>query len=317
MRHTGGVVFMALALAACPAQDAPREGAQPGIGADPGFAGAATGALREQLLVNADWLAQRVTAPGVVVLHVGGDEDAFRAGHIPGARFIPITRINAERDGVPGMLAPDAELAALFAEAGVSGDAHVIVYGDPLPAARAFVALEYLGHPNVAMLNGGMSTWREAGHPLASTAEAAAGAPAGGTFGARAADHVLVDAERVRAHLGDDRVVLLDARPPAQFTGEEAGDGVPRPGHIPGAVNFFWADMIVSAELPVLRDPNELRARFRGIGADDADFIIAYCRTGMQSSFAYFVARYLGYDVRMYDGSFIEWSRLDGFPVER
>ncbi|NIQ54333.1 MAG: sulfurtransferase, partial [Gammaproteobacteria bacterium] len=75
--------------------------------------------------------------------------------------------------------------------------------------------------------------------------------------------------------------------------------------------------LIRSTAQPALRDPESLRARFREAGVDDGDTVVTYCRTGMQSSFAYFVARYLGYDTRLYDGSFMDWSRRGELPVER
>jgi thiosulfate/3-mercaptopyruvate sulfurtransferase len=127
----------------------------------------------------------------------------------------------------------------------------------------------------------------------------------------------VVDADWVRRHMDDRVVALLDARPPAQFAGTEAGDGVPRPGHIPGAGSLFWEELLRSTDLPLLKDVETLRALFRRAGAEPGDTVVAYCRTGMQASFAYFVARYLGYETRMYDASFMDWSRRAELPVAR
>jgi thiosulfate/3-mercaptopyruvate sulfurtransferase len=109
--------------------------------------------------------------------------------------------------------------------------------------------------------------------------------------------------------------VLIDARPIEEFTGSRPGDGVPRPGHIPGAASLFWVDTLVSRENPVLRPVAELRRMYERAGAAPGRPIVAYCRTGAQSSHTYFTARYLGYDVTMYDGSFIEWSNTPDTPV--
>src|SRR5690606_29075003 len=111
-------------------------------------------------------------------------------------------------------------------------------------------------------------------------------------------------------------VAILDARPPAQFSGEEPGDAVARPGHIPGARNVFWQTLVESTENPRLKDEAELRRIFEEAGVDPGDTVVAYCRTGGQASFLYAVAKHLGYDVRLYDGSFVDWSRTE-YPVER
>jgi thiosulfate/3-mercaptopyruvate sulfurtransferase len=112
-------------------------------------------------------------------------------------------------------------------------------------------------------------------------------------------------------------VALVDARPEAQYSGMEPGEGVARPGHIPGAGSLFWERTIRSAEQPALKDADTLRALFRAAGVEDGETVVTYCRTGIQASFAYFVARYLGYDTKMYDASFIDWSSRSDLPVER
>jgi len=274
---------------------------------------AAAPRLRPELLVASGWLAERLDDPGVVVLHVGSDRAAYDRGHVPGARFLPVGALVTEREGIPNELPPVAQLDSVFASVGVSDRARVVVYGPPLAAARAFFTLDYLGHGDrTALLDGGMERWRSEGRPV--SVEAPRVAP--GTFTSRPQPERVVDAEWVRRHLDDPTVALLDARPEAQFRGVEAG-GVPRPGRIPGAGNLFWEETLHSTENPVLKDPESLRAMFRAAGVEPGDTVVTYCRTGMQASFAYFVARYLGYEAKMYDASFVEWSRRTELPVER
>lgn len=268
--------------------------------------------VREELLVSPEWLAGRTEDPGVVVLHVGSDPAEYERGHVPGARFLPLRAIITERDGNVNGLPPVAQLDSVFESVGVSDGGRVVVYGAPLAAARTFFTLDYLGHGDrTALLDGGLAAWRAAGLPLAAQAPRVTR----GAFTPRPGPERVVDAEWIRRRLGDPAVALLDARPEAQFTGAERGDGIPRGGHIPGAGNVFWERMIHSTQHPVLHDPESLRAMLRAAGVEPGETVVAYCRSGMQASFAYFVARYLGYDTRMYDGSFLDWSRRAELPV--
>lgn len=321
----------ALVLAAC----APS-------GSDTGHEGAhgdaQVSAVRSELLVSTAWLADHLDDPGVVVLHVAPDRSGYNRGHIPGARFLPLGAIVVERDGLANELPPVERLDSVFEAVGVSDDSRVVVYGPPLAAARAFFTLDYLGHGDrTALLDGGVERWAAEGRPLSTEATAIAGgelmteAPAvargqpttaapttaRGSFTPRPMPERVVDAAWVSERLGAPGVALLDARPAAEFTGDVAGAGIPRPGHIPGARNVFWQRMIRSPEDPTFLEPEALRALLRDAGIEPGDTVVAYCRTGVQASVAYFVARYLGYEARMYDGSFMDWSPREALPVER
>lgn len=275
---------------------------------------ALTTRVQSDLLVSGEWLSQHLEEPGVVVLHVAPNRDAYDRGHIPGARFLPMSAIVAERDGNINELPPVAHLDSVFESVGVSDDSRVVVYGAPLAAARAFFTLDYLGHGDrTALLNGGLEDWQAQGRPVSTEAPRVAK----GSFTPRPQPELVVDATWVEQHLNDPGIALLDARPEPQFTGAEAGGGVPRPGHIPGAGNLFWERLIHSTEHPMLEDPQTLRELFREAGVEPGEMVVAYCRTGVQASFAYFVSRYLGHETRMYDGSFMDWSRREGLPVER
>ena len=297
-------------------------------------------------------LQRRLNDPATVILHVARSRAEYDAGHIPGARFLALSSIVTERGGLPNELPTVEALRGAFEAAGVSDNSRVVVYGDPLLAGRVFFTLDYLGHPP-ALLNGGLAAWRAAGHAT-ETQEPAARR---GTFTPRPQADRVVDADWVRQHLRDSTVVFIDARPPEEFSGATPGEGVQRPGHIPGARNVFWRNTVVSEADATLRGPDVLRAFFRLAGArapgEPAPYVterpryepgdttrprsgqrrqpprrveqklpsttvVTYCRTGVQASWDYYVARFLGYDVKMYDGSYIDWSRRGAdYPVER
>lgn len=270
-------------------------------------------ALAEEMVVDTASLAGRMLDPTTVVLHVAKEAATYEAGHIPGARLVLWSDLTATRDGVPNELPPIEKLEALFSRVGVGPDSRVVLYGDEsgLQAARAWFTLDYLGFPNASVLDGGLEKWRAEGLPVQkgpSPKVTAADFPAAVLPFRVTAVEPVRDASWLLQQ-GARTVGLVDARPPAQFTGKEPGEGITRPGHIPGAVNLFWMDSLVSKENPVLRPLDELRERFRKAGIEPGTPVITYCRTGGQAAHAYFVARLLGHPTTMYDGSFFDWSR--------
>jgi thiosulfate/3-mercaptopyruvate sulfurtransferase len=277
-------------------------------------------ALRRNLLVSADWLARHLDAPRVAVLHVAPTREGYDAGHIPGARYVSMRDIAVDRRGVDNEIPPLADLVAFARRLGLTDTTRIVIYGEDagLWAARAFVVLDYLGlGDQAALLDGQLPAWRAGGRAL--TTEVPAVTPS--SFVPRLRPEVIVTLDAMRdldgaAGLGPESgVAIIDARPASHYTGTDAAEGIARPGHIPGAASLYWMKTVVSKENPVLRPPAELRDLFSAAGARPGDVVVTYCRSGIQASYDYFVARYLGYDARLYDGSFSEWSAQTDTPV--
>lgn len=264
------------------------------------------------ILVDAEWLAEAIdAAEDVVVLHVARDSTSYRQGHIPGARFLPLSAVAVDRDDQVNVL-PDASAYETQLEAaGVSNGSRVVLYGDldGLAATRAFAAMEAFGHDQVSVLNGGQAAWQSTGRALSTEAPDAVR----GSVTPEVRQEIIVTAEQVNELRQDEGTVLVDARPEAQHAGAEPGENITRPGHIPGSVNLFWEDDL--NDDGTLLPLDSLRARYDAAGVTDAAEVVTYCRTGMQASHAYFVARYLGLQPRLYDGSFHDWSNNTDFPV--
>jgi len=286
-----------------------------------------------QFLVSTESLAVRLNRPGTTIIHVGRSDSAYLAAHIPGARFVPLSALMT---GGPVTAFPSVrELQRLFESLQMGDSNRVVIYGDDLGllAARAWIALDILGQADrSALLDGGLQKWRAENRPTESgqAMHTMQFVP----FTPRPRDDVVVDAEWVRRRLGDSTIVLVDARPAAQYTGAEDPPCAPgnrgcrpipaaRRGHIPMARNLFWQNALVSAENPVLRPMHQLHhALWQPTGADlpSTRTVVTYCRSGLQSGHAYFVARYVGYpDVRIYEGSFADWAARNArrFPVVR
>lgn len=250
-------------------------------------------AVNHTLLVSTDWVAQHGNDSKVVILHVAMNRDEYAAAHIPGARFFDMHAV-ATMQGAE--LPPVEEMKKAFEAAGVSDDTRVIIYapGWQPQGARAWFALDYLGHgEHAALLNGGIEQWMKENRPLSTVAPEVKP----GQLTVKLQPEALITFDEVKRLSAGGDAVLLDTRPMSRY----------RAGHIPGAEPLFWEKTLVSQEEPVLKSPEELRKLFTAAGAAPGKLVVPYCEVGYQSSFGYFVARYLGYKSRNYDGSFSEW----------
>ena len=265
-------------------------------------------------LISTDSLAPRLDRPGTIVIHVGRSDTAYLAGHIPGARFLPLAAVAATVDSLPNEFPPLEQMRRAFEALQIGDSNRIVIYGDDpgLLAARAWIALDLLGQADrAALLDGGLGKWRAENRPVETgpTMHTMQFVP----FTPRPQPDRVVSAEWVRARLRDSTVLLVDARPATQFAS----------GHLPLARNIFWMNAFVARDNPVLRPMHELHhALWQPAGADQpyVRTVVVYCQSGMQASHGYLVARYIGYpDVRLYDGSLADWIRRpsDAFPVER
>lgn len=262
-------------------------------------------------VVDAAWLRAHRNDANIVLLHVGPPA-RYAEAHIPGARHVMLSQISTSSDDLALELPPLARLDSMLESLGISDDSRVILYWDQgwvTPTTRAWLALDRVGlGDRTSILDGGLDAWRAAGGAV--TAE-----PPGTARPGRLTPHpreVTVSAKYVAAHLHDAKVTLVDARTPQFYDGSDAG-GQPRPGHIPGARNVPFVGLLDSTDHFLTE--SALRQIFTKAGVTGQGRVVVYCHIGQQATLAYFNARRLGYDVRLYDGSFEEWSRLADQPV--
>ena len=275
---------------------------------------------RPGMLVSTEWLQRHLGDANLVVLHVGREPHEYDEAHIPRARFLPLDELVEQHADSLNELPPVTALQEVFGSLGVGSATKVVLYdeGGGLLAARAYFTLDYLGYGDrVAILNGGFEKWTsenrmtsdEAAHPIA------------GEFTAHQRADVRITTPQMHAlvkqrGLGNaSDYVLLDARSAREYEGAVPSQGVSQTGHLPGAHSLYWKTLVQSGPVPVLRSTEELKRSFAEAGAGPDKLIVTYCRTGMQSSFTYFVAKYLGYRVTMYDGSVYEWVHRGGYEL--
>jgi thiosulfate/3-mercaptopyruvate sulfurtransferase len=265
------------------------------------FAG--DGAAHPEMIVSAQWLADHLKDPKIVVLHVADKVSDYRRGHIPGARYLSTDDFTTGNDvELPSV----DKLKAVFEKLGVSDDTRVVIYTTAWPptAGRAFFTLDYLGHGDkTALLDGGIEHWMNEKRLVTSEVPQVAS----GKFtphvheGARA----LLD-EAKKASEADSKELLVDSRPARRY----------KDGHPAGAVPVYWQETLVDPnDDPVFLSPEKLKALFESRGIKPGKKLVTYCEVGLQASHVYFVARYLGYDTAMYDGSMHEWSMVNNLPV--
>jgi len=289
-----------------------------------GIVVAATMALPSQVraqesigpVVDVEWLARRMGDARVLIIQAEMRRKPYDDGHVPGARFLDMTRLVWDGDPAWGTeMQPSEVIGGALRSLGLhDGVEHVVLYAtNPLFASRAFMTMEVMGlQGRVHVLDGGLAAWISSGREVTTEEPPVSG---GGTLTLGVRDDVLVSADWIYERLGDDAIDLVDARPDDEYTGEDGGLGNgTSPGHIPGAYQMYWEELVESREAPYMRDRSELVAMFEDAGVTAGDTVVAYCMVGWRASYTYLAARLLGYDAKLYDGSWRDWGGRNDLP---
>jgi thiosulfate/3-mercaptopyruvate sulfurtransferase len=259
----------------------------------------APAASRPEMLVSTQWLADHLSDPHLVLVQVGGSANDYHAQHIPGARFLATDKfVDSKPPGTE--LLPAEELKKNLEEIGISDDSRVVFYADWDPmATRLYFTLDYLGRAeHAALLDGSMEQWVLEKRPVST--EDPKITPGHLTINVHPEVVARMDSmtKLVSSDAASSGVTIIDSRPIKRY----------RSGHLAGAAPMFWETALVSSEKPVLRSPQELKKMLADRGVTPGKKIVSYCEVGWQASYTYFLARYLGFDAAMYDGSYNEWN---------
>ena len=264
---------------------------------------------KKELLWTSAELSERLLDTHLRIIDCRPGE-RFTMGHIPDARHFNILSLNCDDTDEAPLNSFVRMWAFLLGNRGVHFDDTVVFYDDYTgsTAARGFWFLEYLGHPDVHVIDGGYSAWERDDFPTERDAEVAAAAE----FEFKPQRERLATYQDVLEAIDRPDAVILDTRRDGEWLGKE--QRAARVGAIPNAVHLEWRHHLT--EDGAMKPEAELRAQFEAIGVTPDKDIIPYCQTGYRSSHAYLALRLLGYPrVRNYLGSWKEWGHRESLPI--
>jgi thiosulfate/3-mercaptopyruvate sulfurtransferase len=273
-------------------------------------------------LVNAQWLADHLNSPEVVVLDATffpphQERDAAKEyldAHIPGARFFDIDAIADHESPLPHMLPSEVLFAESVGRLGIDNRTQVVVYDNNsfMASARVWWTFRVFGHERIVVLDGGLADWRAQGFATESGPVSAAPREFTATFHPALVRRL----DEMQILLNDPSVQILDARSPGRFAGVEAE---PRPGlrsgHIPGSKNLFFK-RLVDEQTQRLKPISELAREFQNADVDLRRPVVTTCGTGVTASVLALGLYCLGNEyAAVYDGSWTEWGSRADTPV--
>jgi thiosulfate/3-mercaptopyruvate sulfurtransferase len=279
--------------------------------------------MSDKVLVTPAELADLMNTGNLVLIDTR-DPTTYAAGHLPGAVNIHDIFTYLATSTPEGLKALTDKFAKAFGDAGLSGAETAVIYEQSMntgfgQSCRGYLLLRYLGYPKVLILHGGYVAWTAAGLPT--TTVPAAPTPKGFTVDPAAAS-IFVELAEMKEMVDNPSIAKLDVRDVDEWIGESSSpygkDFCPRKGRIPGARWLEWYRMMKpTPEGTRLKAPEEIMAECATVGVTPETPVYLYCFKGARASNTYLALKEAGVkDVRMYFGSWNEWSRDPSLPIE-
>lgn len=274
------------------------------------------------LLVSTWWLAEHLNDDNLVIVDIRGHvlpaseppphyfshQDEYDLAHIPNAVFVDWTTDIVESNSSTYDIANPERYAQLMSNLGISNDSTVIVYDDAsgMFAARFWWTLNYYGHTNVAVLDGGWQKWVKEWHPTTDVLP-----------NVQKTEFIVTPNKNIlatRADIEQDKPSLIDVRSPEEFHG--IASRAKRKGHIPNAVNLPRKTFL--NDDGTLKSPDNLREMLSQLNiSQDSDDVVVYCNSGVSASYGLLALRVAGIETgRVYDSSWKDWGNKDDTIIE-
>ena len=250
--------------------------------------------------------------------------EAYAAGHLPGAVNLHDIFTYLATSTADGMAELTGKFADAFGAAGLDGSKTAVIYEQSMDtgfgqSCRGYFLLSYLGYPKIKVLHGGAAAWVAADLPMSTDAVT----PMPGSFAVDpAAASIMLTVDDMQAALDDPGIALLDVRDVDEWIGDSSSpygkDFCPRKGRIPGAKWIEWYRMMKpSGDGPMIKSADEVMAECASVGITADTPVYIYCFKGARASNTFLALKEAGVkDVRIYFGSWNEWSRDMNLPIE-
>ena len=269
------------------------------------------GYARPELLVDTAWLAQHLSDPTVRVVDIRGR--GYGDGHIPNAVFMDSNWIRNPK-APPTFLPTPQEFEALMSRLGISNTTRVVAYDERggIFAARLWWILNYYGHTNVALLDGGWVKWAAESRAT----DAAVPTPAAAMFHVKPGTVKVATADEVKAAINSPRMKLVDARTQGEIDGKDFRN-IKRAGYIESSIPVYWEETI-DPTTKAFKPAAEITKLYRDKGILPSDEVTTYCQVGMRASHDLFTLALIGHDLAKlhnYYGAWEEWGNRDDTPI--
>lgn len=271
-----------------------------------------TAASLPLLLDVVSFAKQRSLLENVLLVDVSSP-GRYHDGHVPGALHLPPSALLCGTPPAPGKIPQLEQLQHIFGQLGLTPAHHVVAYDDEGGgwAARLLWTLEVMGHHSYSYLNGGIHAWHSAGFDTETTVNQAKPS----NYQVQLHSDALAEVADILPRLQDANFRIWDARSAEEYQGTRSGSA--RAGHIPGAINIDWLELIDRNNATRLVDLKKLQQRLNTLGLSADKDIVTHCQSHHRSSLSWLVMKILGYpSAKGYHGSWGEWGNRNDTPVE-
>lgn len=279
--------------------------------------------MSDTVLISPEELSALMDSGTAVIIDTR-DPKSYAAGHIPGAVNVHEIFTYLATSTAEGMLELSRKFAAIFGAAGLGGEQTAVLCEKSMnggfgQSCRGYFLLKYLGYPKARILHGGLDAWTAQGLALSTEAP---------TTVARmfpvdpAASRIMIDRDAMLTAISNPAIAKLDVRDVDEWIGESSSpygkDFCPRKGRLPGAVWIEWYRMMKpTADGPMFKSRNEILAECATVGITPKTPVYLYCFKGARASNTFVALKEAGVeDVRIYFGSWNEWSRDPSLPID-